>query len=130
VDGKELSRLVIEILRLGNDRQGFRWLEGMGSEESPRALLRVVGPPFYTLLRAMDRIGGAKAPVAFLERSPRVWVELGYSHPLIGQIKAPSGKILLIRPPRMWTLLEDAPYRDVYEILEFTLPDGKVNWKD
>jgi hypothetical protein len=130
-NGEELARLVIEVLRLGNDRQGFRWLESTSDgESSPRALLRVVGPPYYSLLRAMDRIGGHLAPVAFVERASHVWVELGYSHPLIGQIKAPPGKLLLIRPPRMWTLLEDAPYRDVYEILEFPLPDGKVAWHD
>ncbi len=129
-DGKELSRLVIEVLRLGNDRQSFRWLENGDKDGGSRALLRVVGPPYYSLLRAMDRIGGALAPVAFLERAPRVWVELGYSHPLIGQIKPPQGKILMIRPPRQWTLLEDAPYRDVYEMLEFPLPDGKVAWKE
>ncbi|MFO0878493.1 MAG: hypothetical protein U0840_14230 [Gemmataceae bacterium] len=126
--GEELSRLVIEILRLGNDRQGFRWLTG--PEDTPRALLRVVGPPFYSLLRAMDRIGGSRAPVAYVERAPRVWVELGYSHPLIGQVKAPSGKLVLVRPPRQWTMLDDAPFRDVYEILEFPLPERKVTWKE
>jgi hypothetical protein len=130
-NGEELARLVIEVLRLGNDRQGFRWLEDNGDKEGAnRALLRVVGPPYYSLLRAMDRIGGQLAPVAFVERQPRVWVELGYSHPLIGQIKPPQGRILMIRPPRQWTLLDDAPYRDVYEVLEFPLPDGKVGWKD
>src|SRR5437868_4227082 len=36
VNGEELSRLVIEVLRLGNDRQGFRWLEGSSGEDSPR----------------------------------------------------------------------------------------------
>jgi hypothetical protein len=129
--GEELAQLVIEVLRLGNDRQGFRWLEDTSTKEGAnRALLRVVGPPYYSLLRAMDRIGGPLAPVAFLERAPRVWLELGYTHPLIGQIKPPPGKILMIRPPRQWTLLDDAPYKDVYEILEFPLPDGKVPWKD
>src|SRR3954451_18510597 len=44
-DGEELARLVIEVLRLGNDRQGFRWLENKDDGESTRALLRVVGPP-------------------------------------------------------------------------------------
>jgi len=127
-NGEDLARLMIEILRLGNDRQGFRWL---GEDDgNNRALLRVVGPPYYSLLRALDRIGGANAPIAYLERAPRVWVELGYTHPLIGQIKAPPNKILVIRPPRMWTLLEDAPFREVYTITEFTLPDGKVLWKD
>jgi hypothetical protein len=127
-NGEELARMVIEILRLGNDRQGYRWLEE--TEGGTRALLRVVGPPYYSLLRAMDRIGGPKAPIAFLERSPRVWVELGYSHALVGQIKPPLGKILLIRPPRQWTLLEESSFKDVYDILEFTLPDAKVAWKD
>lgn len=129
--GEEMARLVIEMLRLGNDRQGFRWLEDPADQNAaPRALLRVVGPPYYTLLRAMDRIGGALAPIAYLERAPRVWIELGYSHPLIGQIKAPAGKLLLVRPPRQWTLLDEAPFREVYEVTEFPLPEGKVVWKD
>ncbi len=129
-NGEELARLAIEMLRLGNDRQSYRWLEE--NETGTRVLLRVVGPPYYTLLRAKDRIGGARAPVAFLESSPnsRVWVELGYTHPLLGQVKPPAGKILLLRPPRLWMLLDEAPFKDVYEILEFNLPAGKVNWKD
>src|SRR3954453_11314601 len=40
-NGEELARLVIEVLRLGNDRQGFRWLE-QANTDSTRALLRVV----------------------------------------------------------------------------------------
>ena len=63
----------------------------------------------------MDRIGGPNAPVAFVELSPRVWVELGYTHPMIGQIKPPVGRLLLLRPPRQWELLEEAPFREVYE---------------
>jgi len=140
--GDRLAHLASEILRLGNDRQTFRWVEDLSQEgsESSRALLRVVGPPYYSLLRAIDRqpaaeralaaelpplTGGARqgefgsqggelAPVAFVERAPRVWVELGYTHPLIEQIKLPPGKMLLVRPPRMWTLLEEAPFRDIY----------------
>jgi hypothetical protein len=129
-DGEELSRLVIEMLRLGNDRQGYRWLEER--DGGTRALLRVVGPPYYTLLRATDRIGGAKAPIAYKESAPnsRVWVEIGYTHPLVGQIKPPPGKILLLRPPRRWTLLDEAPFKDVYEVADFPLPDRKVSWKD
>jgi hypothetical protein len=129
-NGEELARLVIEILRLGNDRQSFRWLEDCANDDGNRALLRVVGPPYYSLLRALDRIGGPLAPVAYVERSPRVWVELGYSHPLVGSIKPPSDKILMLRPPRQWTWLEDACYRDVYDVLEFPLPGGNVTWKE
>lgn len=144
-DGAELASLVIETLRLGNDRQSYRWLETLpwkggasallpeskqGVDAPPRALLRVVGPPYYTLLRAIDRIGGAKAPVAYIEKSPRVWVELGYTHPLIQEIKAPPGKLLLLRPSCPWTMLAEAPFRDVYETTEFLLPDGVVKFND
>ncbi len=125
--GTPLADLVSEILRLGNDRQSFRWLEGEGE---PRALLRVVGPPYYSLLRAVDRIGKDAAPAAFVERAPGVWVELGYAHPLAEHVKPPAGKLLLLRPPRQWTLLDDAPFRDVYDVLEFTLPASPPKWAD
>lgn len=122
--GKELSRLVLEILRLGNDRQSYRWLEEKDNGDFCRALLRVVGPPYYSLLRALDQLGGPGiAPHAFVERAPGVWVEVGYRHPLVDNIKPPKGKILLLRPPRHWLMLPDAPFRDIYEIVEFQIPD-------
>ena len=58
-----LAGLVGEMLRLGNDRQSLRMVAG-----SP--VLRVVGPPYYTLLRALDRLG-TDAPRAYLERARR-----------------------------------------------------------
>jgi hypothetical protein len=129
--GEGLARLVTEILRLGNDRQGFRWLEDPAAKNGGgRALLRVVGPPYYSLLRALDRDGKGESPAAFVEQAPGVWVELGYTHPLAAQLKPPAGKILLLRPPRRWTVLDDAPFRDVYEVLEFPLPERPVRWQD
>lgn len=127
--GAELSHLVMEMLRLGNDRQSFRWLQEDG--EGGRALLRVVGPPYYSLLRALDQLGGpGVAPHAFIERTPGVWVELGYRHPLMANIRPPKGKLLLLRPPRLWTLIPETPFRDVYEVIEFQLPDGSTQWRD
>jgi hypothetical protein len=131
--GEELARLVIEILRLGNDRQSFRWLEDeeRDGEEGGRALLRVVGPPYYSLLRALDQMGGPNlAPHAFIERTPGVWVEIGYHHPLAARIRPPKGELVLLRPPRQWTFVADAPFRDVYEITEFDMPQGGVRWTD
>ncbi len=128
--GEGLARLITEILRLGNDRQGFRWLEAPGKNGTQRALLRVVGPPYYSLLRALDHRRDPNAPVAFVERAPGVWVEFGYTHPLAGQIKPPKGKLLFLRPPRQWSLLAEGAFRDVYEVLEFTLPDGPSRWKE
>ncbi len=131
--GEALAKLVLEVLRLGNERQGFRWLEEAGSKGgngAVRGLLRVVGPPYYSLLRALDRQGNELAPVAYLERAPRIWIELGHNHPLIGRIKVPDGKMLLMGPPRQWTTLADVPFRDIYEVLEIPLPDSPVGWND
>ena len=129
--GEELSRIILEMLRLGNDRQSYRWLEETSNGESGRALLRVVGPPYYSLLRAIDQLGGPSiAPHAFVEQAPGVWVELGQNHPLAARIKVPKGKILLLRPPRHWLLLADTPFRDIYDIVEFQLPDGPSRWRD
>src|SRR5947209_7633323 len=50
--GEAFNRLVLEILRLGNDRMTYRWLDPEAKGEG-RALLRVVGPPYYALLRAV-----------------------------------------------------------------------------
>src|SRR5262249_55509481 len=114
-------------LRLGNDRQGFRWLQGDGR---PRALLRVVGPPYYALLRALDRDhASASGPVAYVERAPRVLIELGHEHPLAGRSQVPRGRVLLLRPPRQWTFLDEAPFRDIYETLDFALPQPESHWR-
>jgi len=129
-EGEQFSSLVSEVLRLGNDRQGFRWLEDPRGKSPGRALLRVVGPPYYSLLRAIDRDGQASAPTAYVEQAPRVWVQLGYRHPLGEQLKPPQGKLLLLKPPRRWTCVEDVPFRDIYEVLEFTLPAQKVRWRE
>jgi hypothetical protein len=128
--GEELSRLVIEIMRLGNDRQSFRWLEEKGSDQEGRALLRVIGPPYYSLLRALDHQDEDDAPRGFIEQAAGVWVELGFRHPLAERIKPAKGQMLLLRPPRQWMLIPDGELRDIYEVLELQLPAGKTEWKD
>src|ERR1043166_2887823 len=50
-DERKLPEIVSEILRLGHDRQSFRWFESGGTR---RALGRVIAPPYYSLLRALD----------------------------------------------------------------------------
>lgn len=123
----QLSAVVSEMLRLGNDRQSVRYLE---QGEAGRVLLRVIGPPYYTLLRALDTNGQAEAPLAYVESTPRVWVQLGHRHPLMAQLKAPAGQMVLLRPPRQWTWLKDEPFRDIYEIVEFDLPFLPASWSD
>lgn len=123
---EDLPVMVTEMLRLGNDKQSFRWFE------DSRVLLRVLGPPYYTLLRALDKTAsGTKGSArAYLERSPRVWVEIGHTHPFAKQIRIPEDQLLLLRSPRKWLFLEDAPFQDVYDILQFDLPKEPVEWNE
>ena len=124
-----LGRLIVEILRLGNDRQGFRWLESKTDAAEDRGLLRVVGPPYYSLLRAIDR-NGVDAPRAYRERAPRVWIEVGWTHPLADHLKPPAGKLLLASSQRPWSQIDEGPFRDVYEVMEFALPNAPVPWDE
>src|SRR5205807_6372758 len=86
-------------------------------------------PPYYSLLRALDA-QGPQAPRAFIERGSRVWVQLGWTHPLVDKIKPPRGQLLLLRPPRQWIYLPEQPFRDIYEVLEFQLPGRRTAYTD
>jgi hypothetical protein len=131
-DADDLPVLVTEMLRLGNDRQGFRWFAAPGDADTKRVLLRVIGPPYYTLLRALDTsAAGTKGTVrAYLERAPRVWVEIGHNHPLAGQIRVADRQLVLIRAPREWLYLDESAFQDVYDILQFKLPTAPVGWTE
>jgi len=126
----DLPAIVGEMLRLGNDRQSVLWLAD--GETDQRVLLRVIGPPYYTLLRALDRTpSGTEGVVrAYVEQAPRVWVQLGHTHELATQVKPDEGQLLLIRAPRDWVYLPDVPFRDVYEVLQFRLPADPVDWTE
>ena len=128
----DLPVLATEMLRLGNDRQGYRWFSAPDDAESKSVLLRVIGPPYYTLLRALDKsAAGTKGTVrAYLERAPRVWVAIGHTHPLASQIRVADNQLLLIRAPREWIYLDDVPFQDVYEIMQFQLPASPVEWTE
>ena len=129
-DGDDLPALVTEMLRLGNDRQALRWFAAPDQADARRVLLRVIGPPYYTLLRALEKsaAGTAGAVRAYLERAPRVWIEVGHTHAFAKQIRVTESQVLLIRPPRDWLFLEDAPFQDVYDATQFTLPAAPVEW--
>jgi hypothetical protein len=115
-DAAALPILVGEMLRLGNDRQSYRELPG---SSLAAALLRVVDPPYYTLLRTLEENSGMRV---FVERSPGVWIEWGYRHPLETRLKPAKGEILLLSGERDWQSLPDAPLTDAYDAVEFTLP--------
>src|SRR5687768_11780250 len=127
---EDMPTLVTEMLRLGNDRQSFRTL-APARGQGERVLLKVIGPPYYTLLRAIDKTTQQGSTVtAYVEKAPRVWVELGHDHPMAGQIKPAEGQVVLLRPERDWTFVEDGPFQDVYEVLDFKLPAASVEWQE
>lgn len=122
----QLVEVAWEMLRLGNDRQSFRHLAS--PKEADRTLLLVYGPPYYSLLRALA--GDEEAPSAFYQQTQRVWTQIGWRHPLGEQIEPAAGQSLLLRAPAQWEAIADAPYREIYEALEFQLPAGKVTLAD
>lgn len=124
-DTEQLSDLVVEMLRLGNDRQSFRYLV-QGNEH--RALLWVMGPPYYSLLRALD--GGETGPRAYLRQGERVWVQAGYVHPLTERIHPAPNQMLLLAPPHRWTFVDEVKFRDIYEVLELRLPKAAVQLRE
>jgi hypothetical protein len=126
-DTAALPELVAEILRQGNDRQSYRWLR----EDGPaRALLRVAGPPYYSLLRTLDRAGPGPAPRAYRELCPHVWVEVGYTHPAAGWIRPPPGQFVLVRAPGHWTFLDEGEFHAVHKVRDFPLPPRPVSGRD
>jgi hypothetical protein len=129
-DAIQLPAIAGEMIRLKNDRQSFRWVTD-DAKGTSGVLLRVIGPPYYTLLRALERSPDGKPPIrGYVESTPgsRVWVELGYTHPLLDKIAPADGQMLLLQAPSIWTIVTDAPFRDLYEILEFKLPKARHDW--
>jgi len=124
----DLPTILTEMLRLGNDRQSVRRLKTTAGDD--RILLRVVGPPYYTLLRAIDdTASGTTAPLrAYVEAAPRVWVLLGWTHPYAAQTAAPEGQMILIGEGRRRQTFPEAPFQDIYEILKFDLPAVSTEW--
>jgi len=127
----QLAEVVGEVLRLGNDRQSFCHVT---DGETRRTLLRVIGPPYYSLLRALDRDSGGQPagrapPYAYVEHRAGVWVEIGHTHPFADRLVPPAGRLLLVRAPRVWQFVEETPFRDVYQVLDYELPRARSAWQ-
>lgn len=128
MDGtQQLPVIVNEMMRLGNDRQSFRHV---GENGTAKTLLRVTAPPYYTMLRAVDQSSTDVPITAYVQQSPRVWVQVGSRHPLGDRLHPPVGKWLLITADNRWRFLTEGAFRDVYEVLEFNLPDAVSSFTD
>ena len=123
---EKFTALASEMLRLGNDRIGYRAIQTESSEEV--MLLRVIEPPYYTLVDLLDS-GSDKQATLYCEQAPRVWVRLRYQHPLATSIDPPAGHFLLIDPPNSFTFVAEAPFQDIYQALEVRLPAPPQAWQ-
>ncbi|PID39890.1 MAG: hypothetical protein CSA65_00475 [Proteobacteria bacterium] len=118
-DDCSLLGLAGELLRLGCDRQAL-CLE-TGDARTPR-LLRAVAPPYYTLLRALDDPNGARVYTSSPPRLERVFVQVGYEHPLADKLEAQGDGLLLIDGDGAFRPLPPVRWRDVYQLLDVQLP--------
>lgn len=81
----ELVDLAAELVRLGCDRQELM-VAGAGGA------IRVVDPPTYTVMRALDRERGLRGFAPEPSSHEAVWIELGYRHPLADRLRASPGR--------------------------------------
>src|SRR5262245_21076324 len=110
-----LPGLAAEMRRLGCRDQSAAWSGG-------GVMVRAAGPPHFSLLRALERTD-PEAPRAFVERAPGVFVELGWRFGPARLVAPPPGRLLKLRPPRVWGWVDDAPLTPLYPAADYR-PDG------
>ena len=113
--------LAEELLRLGAVRQ--EWMSAGHDKEILHAL-RVSNPPYFTVLKASEEACGARVYAA---RNDRVWVELGFRHPLEPIALEGDGELLLISQRGPWRRLPQGPWTPLHErLLLHELPGRRL----
>ncbi|MCA9084675.1 MAG: hypothetical protein KDA81_11495 [Planctomycetaceae bacterium] len=134
-DHRQVPELVNEVLRQGNDRISFRRFDKSAADQFPDddgaarvgtgfTLIRVIGAPFYSLLRSLESLTGQARIPAFVEVGSRVWVEAGYRHPMADTIEPAAGQQIILRSERPPLVIDEQPFTDVYQCMEFVLPQA------
>ncbi|MDQ3370935.1 MAG: hypothetical protein M3680_36415, partial [Myxococcota bacterium] len=118
-DAADLVDLAAELLRLGCERQELLLGPAGG-------VIRVVDPPTYTIMRAVDRERGIQAFAPDPPGQDAVWTELGHKHPLVGRVKAAPGHLLLIAGER-WRSVRDEGWRSLDSVLELAIPGERID---
>jgi len=112
----DIVELAAELVRLGCDRQELL-------VAGDRGFVRVVDPPTYTIVRAIDRDGGLRAFVPDPKGQDAVWCELGYHHPLASELHAERGTLLLVAADA-WVTIPGDTWRRLDAALELVVPHG------
>ncbi|HEU4730070.1 MAG TPA: hypothetical protein VFT22_19365, partial [Kofleriaceae bacterium] len=110
----ELVGLAAELVRLGCDRQELLIVAGQG-------VIRVVDPPTYSVMRALDHEGGLRCFAPSPANQDAVWTELGYHHPLVDRLRVAPGTVLLIGSDG-WRMFGDAGWLGLDAALELVVP--------
>ena len=110
----DLIDVAAELVRLGCDRQDLLVAGDAG-------VVRVIDPPTYTVVRALDRDHGMRVFAPDPAGQEKVWTELGFHHPLAETLRTESGALLLISPDR-WRSIRDEGWLGVDAALELAVP--------
>ncbi|MCX5741673.1 MAG: hypothetical protein NT062_04135 [Proteobacteria bacterium] len=113
-DAAGLVDLAAELVRLGCERQELLVTDTVG-------VARVVDPPTYTIVRALDRDAGLQVFAPDPPGQERVWTELGYKHALAARLK-PEPKSLLLVARDGWDAIPDEGWRGLDTALELAVP--------
>jgi hypothetical protein len=105
-----------ELLRLGCDRQEYMINGDLG-------LIRVVDPPTYTIVRAIDHEDGIVAYVPSPTGQESRWVEIGYRHPLEDRIEVEKGNLLLLNNSK-WNYLPENKWLPLDAALSLVITGG------
>lgn len=98
-----------ELLRLGCDQQDLLLVPSRSV-----AVLRVAGPPYYTLLRARDG-GDVRAFVP----AGGAWVQSGFAGPPATSLRTAPGQLLLLPAEGAWYTLPDGPWTPLGRQVDF-----------
>ena len=110
----DLIDVAAELVRLGCDRQELL-------VTGDRGVIRVVDPPTYTIVRALDRDRGLRVYAPDPAKQDRVWTELGFHHPLAEHLRAEPGSLLLCAGDG-WRSVADQGWLGVDAALELAVP--------
>ena len=111
----QLLEVAAELVRLGSDRLEL-------AIAGDRGVLRVVDPPTYTIVRALDRDHGLRVFAPDLVGQEAIWTELGFHHPLAAQLRTERGRLLLVARDG-WTTIRDEGWMPLDAALELAVPE-------
>ncbi len=121
---QQLQAVSHELLRLGCDRQSFFSLQLPAGERL--TLLRVLSPPYFTLLKALDDTADVTVYEPVRRGQEGIWIELGFGHPVLEAIDCATDRLVLIGGEGDWEYLPQAEWTRLYDSIDISI-DASIN---